>query len=184
MEKEQVTSLVELESNDYRDSSGSANLQEKSESGDEDICHYLSTWLAKEIPISQSLALTPLSWEQGKLIFKVPLQPNRNHMGTGFGGSLYTASLLVAWSWLHLKLRELGVTEGIHIVIQDAHIHYPAPMKADALAICEASSEAAWNRFAKMFSRYGKGRISLESHLESEGITTTQFKGDFVVYRA
>lgn len=180
MEKEQKTLLVALDSND---SSESTNLKEKSESGNEDICHYLTTWLAREIPISQSLALEPLSWEESRLTFAVPLSPNRNHMGTGFGGSLYTASLLVAWSWLHLKLRELGISEKIHIVIQDAHIHYPAPMKEDAVAICKASSDEAWARFAKMFRRYGKGRITLESHLESAGIITTQFKGDFVVYR-
>ena len=178
MEKEQVTSLVNLDPNN------SDNSIEKRKMDDEDICHYLSSWLAREIPISQSLALKPLSWEQGRLTFAVPLAPNRNHMETGFGGSLYTASLLVAWSWLHLKLRESGVREGIHIVIQDAHIHYPAPMTDDALAICEAASDAAWSRFAKMFRRYGKGRITLESQLESMGVTTTQFKGDFVVYRA
>ena len=41
MEKEQKTLLVALDSND---SSESTNLKEKSESGDEDICHYLTTW--------------------------------------------------------------------------------------------------------------------------------------------
>lgn len=175
MEKAQIALSVKLDPNDSK---------EKRERGDEDICHYLTTWLAREIPISQSLALEPLSWEEGRLIFSVPLAPNRNHMGTGFGGSLYTASLLVAWSWLHLKLRELGVNEKIHIVIQDAHIHYPMPMKEDAIAICKASSDEPWARFVKMFHRYGKGRIKLESHLESAGVITTQFKGDFVVYRA
>ncbi|GGZ77955.1 thioesterase [Ignatzschineria indica] len=174
MEKEQIAPPVELDPK---------NSNEKRERGDEDICHYLTNWLAREIPISQSLELKPLSWVQEKLTIAVPLAPNRNHMGTGFGGSLYTASLLVAWSWLHLKLRELGISEKIHIVIQDAHIHYPMPMKEDAIAICEASSDEPWARFVKMFHRYGKGRIKLESHLESAGIITTQFKGDFVVYR-
>ena len=147
-----------------------------------DICHYLSEWLPREIPISASLALVPQSWHQDTLTLKVPLQENQNHMQTGFGGSLYTASLLVGWSWLHLKLKEQGFEENLHIVIQAANVQYPLPMNEDAEAICRGVDEKAWAKFMKMFQRYGKGRLEIQTEIVANSAVTTRFTGDFVAY--
>ena len=147
------------------------------------ICQYLSEWLPREIPISASLALVPQSWHEDTLTLKVPLKENQNHMQTGFGGSLYTASLLVGWSWLHLKLKEQGFEENLHIVIQEANVRYPKPMNEDAEAICRGVDEKAWAKFMKMFRRYGKGRLEIETKIVVNGEVTTCFVGDFVAYQ-
>ncbi len=146
------------------------------------VCAYLSEWLPREIPISASLGLTPLEWIDDTLKLQVPLELNRNHMHTGFGGSLYTSSLLVGWSWLHLKLKEIGFLENLHIVIQSANIQYPSPMTDDAIAICSGVDEKAWAKFEKMFRRYGKGRLEIETHIVMNEVVTTRFVGDFVAY--
>lgn len=146
------------------------------------VCDYLSAWLPREIPISSALHLTPLSWIDNTLSLKVPLEHNRNHMYTGFGGSLYTSALLVGWSWLHLKLKEMGFEENLHIVIQSAQIQYPSPMTADSIAICQGVEEKAWAKFEKMFRRYGKGRLEITTKIQMDGVTTTEFVGDFVAY--
>lgn len=146
------------------------------------VCDYLSAWLPREIPISSALHLTPLAWVDNTLSLKVPLEHNRNHMYTGFGGSLYTSALLVGWSWLHLKLKEMGFEENLHIVIQNAHIQYPNPMTEDSIAICQGVEERAWAKFEKMFRRYGKGRLEIKTRIQMNGTTTTEFVGDFVAY--
>lgn len=147
-----------------------------------DICQYLSEWLPREIPISASLGLIPIEWSNDTLKLQVPLKQNQNHMSTGFGGSLYTSALLVGWSWLHLKLKALGFEENLHIVIQSANIQYPNPMTEDAIAICNGVDEKAWAKFEKTFRRYGKGRIEIRTAIVVEGLTTTEFVGDFVAY--
>lgn len=147
-------------------------------------CDYLSKWLPREIPISASLALEPLSWKEDVLTLKFPLEPNRNHMNTGFGGSLYTGALLVCWSWLHLRLKAITDVENLHIVIQHADIHYPNPLTADGVAICCGVEDAKWQKFAKMFHKFGKGRLPISGFIEQDGNVTTEFHGDFVVYRA
>lgn len=146
------------------------------------VCTYLSQWLPREIPISQSLNLTPIEWQNDTLCLTVPLEQNRNHMFTGFGGSLYTAALLVGWSWLHIKLKALGFEENLHIVIQNANIQYPSPMVEDSLAICRGVDDKAWAKFEKMFRRYGKGRLEIKTEINMNETITTQFTGDFVVY--
>ena len=146
------------------------------------VCDYLNAWLPREIPISSSLNLAPISWQNNTLSLKVPLEENRNHMYSGFGGSLYTAALLVGWSWLHLKLKDLGFEENLHIVIQSANIQYPSPMLEDSLAICQGVSDKAWAKFERTFRRYGKGRLEIQTEIVMNGVITTQFTGDFVAY--
>lgn len=146
------------------------------------VCQYLADWLPREIPISQSLALMPVEFLNNQLTFSMPLEQNRNHMHTGFGGSLYTSALLVGWSWLHLKLKALGFDENIHIVIQNANIQYPKPMTEDALAICVGVSEKSWEKFSKMLHKFGKGRLTIGTKIVVNGDTKAEFVGDFVVY--
>lgn len=148
----------------------------------EQVCQYLANWLPQEIPVSGSLALMPLEFLDNQLTFSVPLEQNRNHMHTGFGGSLYTSALLVGWSWLHLQLKALGFEENIHIVIQSANIQYPKPMTEDALAICAGVPEKSWEKFSKMLQKFGKGRLTIDTKIVVNGDTKAEFVGDFVVY--
>lgn len=146
------------------------------------VCEYLSDWLPREIPISASLGVKPISWQNETLKLHVPLENNRNHMHTGFGGSLYTSALLVGWSWLHLKLKALGYDKDLHIVIQQANIQYPKPMQEDGIAICRGVDEKAWAKFAKMFQKFGKGRLEITTEVMVNELVTTRFTGDFVAY--
>lgn len=146
------------------------------------VCNYLSEWLPREIPISVSLGVVPIAWADKTLKLHVPLENNRNHMGTGFGGSLYTSALLVGWSWLHLQLKALGHDKDLHIVIQQANIQYPKPMNEDGIAICEGVDEKAWVKFEKMFNKFGKGRLQIETKVIVGDVVTTSFTGDFVAY--
>lgn len=146
------------------------------------VCDYLSEWLPREIPISASLGVKPLAWKEEILTLHVPLENNRNHMDTGFGGSLYTSALLAGWSWLHLKLKALGHEKNLHIVIQQANIQYPKPMQQDAVAICRGVDEKAWAKFEKMFQKFGKGRLEISTAVMVDHVVTTSFTGDFVAY--
>ncbi len=146
------------------------------------VCAYLSEWLPREIPISASLGIVPIRWENSTLKLYVPLENNRNHMYTGFGGSLYTSALLVGWSWLHLKLKALGHEKNLHIVIQQANIQYPKPMNEDAIAICRGVDDKAWAKFEKMFHKFGKGRLEIQTQVMVGDVVTTSFTGDFVAY--
>lgn len=145
------------------------------------ITEYLSAWLAREIPISQAFKMVPSSYSSDGLKFVVPLAPNSNHMGSGFGGSLYVAALLVGWSWLHLQLKSVGI-ENVHIVIQKSEVEYLLPVLGESEAICSTVPDAAWEKFRKIYHRYGKGRLEISTEVRFNGEVSVRFLGDFVVY--
>ncbi len=140
--------------------------------------------LHHDIPLTRDMGLNVLSWHDHQLRLHLPLGPNINHKNTLFGGSLYCAAVLAGWGWLHLRLREEGINEG-HIVIQEAQISYPLPVKIDGIAICEAPDEALWTRFLTMYRRRGRARLTLNTRIvaqDSEASAVT-FSGQFVLHR-
>lgn len=144
-------------------------------------CEYLQDLLHKEIPITKALQIVVDSWKNHQLAMTLPLQPNINHLDSAFGGSLYCGAVLAGWGWMHLRLRELGITNG-HIVIHEGQIAYPHPVLGDAQAICCAPDEDAWTKFEKIFKRHKKGRLALKSTLIYEEKEAVIFTGQYVVY--
>lgn len=145
------------------------------------ITDYLQQILNKEIPITQTLQIKVSRWQDQQLTLDLPLAPNINHMSSAFGGSLYCGAVLAGWGWMHLQLKELGVTNG-HIVIQNGEISYPLPVLGDATIICYPPSAESWERFKKMFKRHNKGRLELKSVIFYENKESVIFNGQFVVY--
>lgn len=105
--------------------------------------HYLESVLHHDIPLTRDMGLKVLDWHEQQLRLHLPLEANVNHKSTMFGGSLYCGAVLAGWGWLHLRLKEEGITDG-HIVIQEGQISYPLPVTGDATAICPAPSTAVW----------------------------------------
>jgi thioesterase domain-containing protein len=101
-----------------------------------------------------------------------------------FGGSLYCGAVLAGWGWLHLRLKEEGITDG-HIVIQEGQISYPLPVTGDATAICPAPDAVVWKRFLAMYQRYGRARLVLQTRIVNVGseVDAVTFSGQYVLHR-
>ena len=144
---------------------------------------YLEELLHHDIPLTRALGLRVEQWENHELRVKVPLQENINHKSSMFGGSLYCASVLAGWGWLHLRLREAGIEDG-HIVIHEGQIAYPLPVVDDATAICSAPDDSAWERFETIYRRRGRARLTLHSRILTEdGRDAVCFTGQFVLHK-
>jgi len=145
---------------------------------------YLQTVLHHDIPLTAEMGLKVLEWSEQQLSLHLPLAPNVNHKSTMFGGSLYCGAVLAGWGWLHLRLKEEGITDG-HIVIQEGQISYPLPVTGDAVAICPAPEAAVWNRFVAMYRRYGRARLTLDTRILNAGSEdeAVRFTGQYVLHR-
>ena len=144
---------------------------------------YLEALLHHDIPLTQTMGLQVLQWENHELRLTLPLDANINHKSSMFGGSLYCAAVLAGWGWLHLRLREAGIEDG-HIVIHEGHVEYPLPVVDDAIAICPAPSDEAWQRFETIYRRRGRARLTLHSRiLAADGRDAVRFTGQFVLHR-
>jgi thioesterase domain-containing protein len=145
---------------------------------------YLESVLHHDIPLTQDMGLKVLDWHEQQLSLHLPLEPNVNHKSTMFGGSLYCGAVLVGWGWLHLRLKEEGITDG-HIVIQEGQIRYPLPVTGDATAICPAPDAKEWKKFLAMYRRYGRARLALDTRIVNAGSEedAVTFTGQYVLHR-
>ncbi|MFG6204894.1 YiiD C-terminal domain-containing protein [Pseudomonas retamae] len=145
---------------------------------------YLQSVLHHDIPLTTEMGLTVLEWREQRLSLHLPLAPNVNHKSTMFGGSLYCGAVLAGWGWLHLRLKEEGITDG-HIVIQEGQISYPLPVTGDATAICPAPDAKVWKKFLAMYQRYGRARLTLDTRIVNQGSEAhaVTFTGQYVLHR-
>ena len=82
-----------------------------------------------EIPLSRALGIQLHSWDGHSLLLSAPLEPNKNHQGTGFGGSVYSAAVTAAWGLTELALWDLGLKG--NVVVQSGNIDYLEPVSSD-----------------------------------------------------
>lgn len=143
---------------------------------------YLEQLLHQDIPLTRALGLGVLGWTHGELRLSLPLVANLNHKSSMFGGSLYCGAVLAGWGWLHLSLREAGLTDG-HIVIQQGQIDYAEPVLSDAVASCMAPEMAEWERFLALYRRRGVARIRLHSRILAGHGEAVRFSGQYVLHR-
>lgn len=142
-----------------------------------------------EIPLTKALGIRLLSWDGGALLLSAPLEPNRNHQGTGFGGSVYSAAVTAAWGLTELALADLGLKGSV--VVQNGMIDYMDPVEKDFYVICRLPGEEIPDRFRKSLARHGKGRLDLTAEVfcgepttSPQGEPAAVFQGRFVVQDA
>ena len=119
------------------------------------------------------------SYNDQGLVLTAPLGPNHNHLGTAFGGSLATAATLAGYTLLWLELGD----RGSHIVIQESHIRYKAPVRGDIRAVAPRLEEKTLQAFRETYQRTGKARLTLPISIVSEGKVCVEFTGTFVALR-
>lgn len=138
------------------------------------------------IPLTRSLAVDLVAYDGRQLLVSAPLEPNHNHQGTAFGGSLYSVAVVSAWGLLELQLVDAGLTG--NILIQSGEMDYLEPVDGDFYALCALTDEDLMRRFHKSLARHGKGRLNLtaqifrgEASLTPDTKPLAAFRGRFVV---
>ena len=141
----------------------------------------LESVLHEEIPLTRAMGVAVLEWSGSALRIGAPLTNNVNHKCTAFGGSLYVMAVLSGWGLLYVLLKQAGLSA--HIVIQESHIEYTAPVTNDIVAECRLPADAALARLIKTFERKGRARIELNAVVMQAGEPAVTFKGRYVIHR-
>lgn len=94
------------------------------------------TW-HQTIPLSQFMAVEPLSFSDNEFKVTAPLGPNINLHQTMFAGSIYTLMTLTGWGMVWLQQQRAQVCGDI--VLADAHVRYLAPVTAQPIAVVRCS---------------------------------------------
>lgn len=145
-----------------------------------DLLRALRAKLRRDMPITRALGLRVVGNEGGGLVLSSPLEPNINHKGTAFAGSLNATATLAGWGTIWLALREHGIRS--HVVIQDSTVHYVRPVTGDFTARCRPPSVSAVERLVKAVTSKGRGRIALDVTVADASGDAVRFHGRFVAF--
>ncbi len=138
----------------------------------------LEQYLHEHIPLSRAMQVSVVKVAVDSVTLAAPIEPNINHRGTAFGGSISAVAILAAWSLLHTRLSAEGVT--CRLVIQRNSIDYLKPVEADFTATSLPPDAADWLTFTRTLGRKGVGRVTVRCVLECAGETVAHLKGEFV----
>ncbi len=140
----------------------------------------LEKYLYSAIPLVTHMQVRVLELNTTHLILGAPLAPNSNHIGTGFGGSLQGLATLAGWGMVWLLLEKLNA----HIVIQENHMRFLAPVQADFTASCPIPTTATAQQFIAAYQRRGRARLELAVQVQSGAQQAGILSGQFVAMRA
>jgi thioesterase domain-containing protein len=138
---------------------------------------YLQDRIDRDIMLAKPMGVIVEAADETAVILRAPLAPNANHMGSAFGGSLYSLAVLTGWAWI---TRFLASKELIaDAVIQESSMRFLAPVKAELRACIRIPAEADVDKFQKMLARAKRGRIRLQVTMHQEAILAVVFDGLF-----
>lgn len=138
----------------------------------------LEAYLHENLPQTEAMGVRVVSAGVDGVTLEAPFEPNRNHRGTLFGGSLASVAIAAGWSVVMLGLRQ----ESLHArtVIQRAQIEYFAPGKDFFQAVAAAPDPVAWQVFCRTFARRGRARLNLSVNVTAGGIRIAALTAAFV----
>lgn len=140
----------------------------------------LEIYLHEQIPLTKAIGVSVRAVTSDTVTLAAPLAPNINPKGTGFGGSASTLCILAAWSTLHARLTDAGLTT--EIVIHTNTMEYQRPIQGEFVATGAVSAEADWPGFLTMLESRKKARIEIEAGLRCGDEAVGAFRGRFVAF--
>ena len=136
-------------------------------------------FLHAKIPLARAMGVRVERCDSEGLVLTAPLEPNHNHLGTAFGGSLAALATLAGYAFLWRELRDPDA----HIVIRRSELDYRHPVHDTLRATCLRPPESALNAFRNAFKRSGKARIRLEVDIGENERICLAFRGLFAALR-
>ncbi len=146
----------------------------------------LERLIVEKMPITQHLEFELAEDEQGRLRASAPLQPNANHMGSAFGGSLSMLATVTGWAMMHQVVQDAmqdameDMRHRVEVMIQESDIEYLRPVYENISVVCEPPDEDAQERFQEMLDRWGRARLDLECKINAAGERAVTFIGRYV----
>ncbi len=140
---------------------------------------HLEAFLHDKIPLTKAMGLRVAESSAERLVLEAPLAPNKNHLGTAFGGSLHALPTLACYAALWTLLREAGV-DG-HVVVKRSQAYYRQPVEGALRAVCERPAAARVEEFMRDLDRHKKARMELAAVVAgANGKPAVEFSGGFV----
>lgn len=139
----------------------------------------ITAYFHHQIPLTRAMGVQVVSSDADGLVLTAPLEPNHNHLGTAFGGSLTAIATLAGYGviWLALGDREA------HVVVKDGAFRFRRPVRGEIRAVCRPPEAQVMEEFRREFAEKGRARLRLHAIVEEAGEAAVEFEGTFVARR-
>lgn len=137
----------------------------------------LQAFLEDNIPLARATEARIESYDTRGLRVHAPLQPNSNHHGSAFGGSLYVVALAAGWGLAHLILQEAKLSPALFV--RHARADYQRPVLAELQAQAHRPADDAVEKFLQALISDGRGEINILVTMESSGKPGFELQAQF-----
>lgn len=130
------------------------------------------------IPLATAMGVEIRRLDERVLEIAAPLEPNRNHMGSAFGGSLQSLATLAGWG---VVLIAAGQPGSHHVVIRDARMRFRVPVFGELVAEAALPQAGAVAAFRGALASQGQARLTVPVIIRGPGrAVAARFVGEFV----
>jgi len=139
--------------------------------------HLAELW-GNGIPLAAAMGVVIRRLDEEVLELVAPLGPNRNHMGSAFGGSLQSLATLAGWG---VALMAAGDPDASHVVIRDAQMRFRVPVCGELVAAAAMPTPDAIAAFRAVLVGRGHARLTVPVTIRGPNDTVAaRFVGEFV----
>lgn len=136
---------------------------------------------SEHIPLARAMQVEIRRLDDAGLQLAAPLEPNRNHVGTAFGGSLQGLATLAGWGVTLVTAHGPGAPR---VVIRACQMRFLAPVAGELVASAgwpDAATAAAFRTRLAVEQR-ARLLVAVEIGVPGQG-AAARFSGEFVVRR-
>lgn len=126
----------------------------------------LAEILEAGILLTGFMGVTVQHYDGLELRLAAPYDPNRNHKGAAFGGSLAALAVVTGWSMIELLRRERGLDA--EVVIAQLETRYLAPVTTTLISHCTRPPIEIMDALFSEFVTCGKAAIELAITIDGE----------------
>jgi thioesterase domain-containing protein len=132
---------------------------------------------SQHIPLARAMQVEIRRLDCAGLQLAAPLEPNRNHVGTAFGGSLQGLATLAGWGVTLVAAAGHGSPR---VVIRACRMRFLAPVAGELLATAAWPDPATAAAFRARLAAEGRARlvVAVEIGAPGEG-AAARFSGEF-----
>ncbi len=141
----------------------------------EEAQNYLHT----NIPITKSMGLKVEELSREKVQLSAPLDNNRNHVGSVFGGSIDSLFFTTGWAFLKLLIEEFNPEP--KIIGSKGEVEFYKPVKEEFYTNLIIPENSQIESFLECYKANLKAKITLTAVIEKQGITYASFQGTYVI---
>lgn len=144
--------------------------------------HRLAALWTDHIPLAGAMQVEIRRLDAQVLRLAAPLAPNRNHMGSAFGGSLQGLATLAGYG---VTLVATGTPGQCKVVVRDAHMRFDKPVFDELVAEAEMPSPAAITALRGALASRGRARLTVAVTIRGpQDDPAARFVGEFVALGA